>query len=192
MISIAESAGTGRHRQPVARLTAMLLLACVLSCDIAAAGTFTTRTTLLRNREFSEALLQGVRSARTSIVFSYFLFKTTDARSNLPRRIADELVRAKRRGVDVTVLLEREGGDRSTLNESNRETAAFLNRAGIKVFFDSPRTTTHTKIAIIDGRYVYLGSHNLTQSALQHNNELSVLLDSPELAAEAKAYLDRL
>jgi len=192
VISIAGSTGAGRL-QPVIRRAVILLLACVLTCDIAVAGTFATRTTLLRNREFSEALLQGVRSARTSIVFSYFLFKTTDARSNLPQRIAEELTRAKKRGVDVTVLLERESGDNlSSLNESNHRTAAILSRAGIKVFFDSPRTTTHTKVAIIDSRYVYLGSHNLTQSALRHNNELSVLLDSPELAAEAKAYLDRL
>ena len=45
---------------------------------------------------------------------------------------------------------------------------------------------------MIDGRYVYLGSHNLTQAALKHNNELSVLLDSPEVAAEVGAYLERL
>ena len=48
------------------------------------------------------------------------------------------------------------------------------------------------KTAVIDSRYVYIGSHNLTQSALQRNNELSVLIDSPEIAAEVKAYLDRI
>ncbi|WP_243688574.1 phospholipase D-like domain-containing protein [Geotalea toluenoxydans] len=44
----------------------------------------------------------------------------------------------------------------------------------------------------MDSRYVFIGSHNLTQSALQHNNELSVMIDSPEMAAEIKAYLNRL
>jgi phosphatidylserine/phosphatidylglycerophosphate/cardiolipin synthase-like enzyme len=38
----------------------------------------------------------------------------------------------------------------------------------------------------------YLGSHNLTQSALRHNNALSVLVDSPELVAEVNTYLERL
>ncbi len=62
----------------------------------------------------------------------------------------------------------------------------------MKVFFDSSRVTSHAKLAVIDGRFVYLGSHNLTQGALAHNNELSVLVDSPEMAAEFRSYLERL
>lgn len=58
--------------------------------------------------------------------------------------------------------------------------------------FDSLRKTTHTKVVVIDGRYVYLGSHNLTHSALTRNNELSVLLDSPETAREITGYLGQL
>jgi phosphatidylserine/phosphatidylglycerophosphate/cardiolipin synthase-like enzyme len=60
------------------------------------------------------------------------------------------------------------------------------------VSFDSPTVVTHAKVVVVDGRYVYLGSHNLTQSALRHNNELSVRIDSPELAAEVAAYLGKL
>jgi phosphatidylserine/phosphatidylglycerophosphate/cardiolipin synthase-like enzyme len=44
---------------------------------------------------------------------------------------------------------------------------------------------------VIDKRYIFLGSHNLTQGALKYNNELSVLIDSPEMAAEVRAYLER-
>ena len=46
--------------------------------------------------------------------------------------------------------------------------------------------------ALAKRRIVILGSHNLTQSALRHNNELSVRIDSPSLAAEVGAYQDRL
>ncbi|KAF0220906.1 MAG: phospholipase [Geobacteraceae bacterium] len=163
-----------------------------LSSPVEAGTTLTSRTTLLRNREYAEALLEGIRNARKSVILSFYLFKVTGSRGNLPRKIAEELLNARKRGVDVTVILEKQSGDKDPLNEENRQTAAFLNRGGVKVFFDSPHVTTHTKTAIIDSRYVYLGSHNLTQSALRHNNELSVLIDSPEMAAEAKAYLDRL
>jgi len=45
---------------------------------------------------------------------------------------------------------------------------------------------------VIDRRYIYIGSHNLTQSALKYNKELSVLIDSPELAGEMTAYLNGL
>ena len=67
-----------------------------------------------------------------------------------------------------------------------------LTRGGVKVYFDSPSTVTHVKAVVIDGRYVYIGSHNLTQSALRHNNELSVLIDSPEMASEITSYMGKL
>ena len=149
-------------------------------------------TFLLRNQEYGEAVLQGIKGARKSILCSFFLFKITGSARNQPRAIAEELIKAKKRGVDVTVILERDNGRKGGVTEDNRETAAFLSSGGVKVFFDSPAVVTHTKAVVIDGRYVYVGSHNLTQAALRHNNELSVMVDSPEMAAEVTSYLDRL
>lgn len=180
-----------------AKIISALLLAAILISEPATAASHAAQTTLLRNREFAEALTEGIRDARKSVYLSFFLFKATSARNNLPRQIAEELIRAQKRGVNVTVLLERPSKERSpaggdSLYNDNRQTADLLSRGGVRVFFDSPSITTHTKVAVIDGHLVFIGSHNLSQSALQHNNELSVLLDSPELAAEVKAYLDRL
>jgi phosphatidylserine/phosphatidylglycerophosphate/cardiolipin synthase-like enzyme len=151
-----------------------------------------TKTTLLANREFAPALLQGIREARTSIVCCYYLFKLGDSRDNLPRLLAGELIKASQRGVAVTVILETQGKNKDRLDSDNHATAAMLSRGGVTVFFDTPAITTHTKVTVIDGRYVYLGSHNLTQGALRLNNELSLFLDSPEIAAELTSYLDRL
>ena len=150
------------------------------------------QVTLLRNQDYAAALLDGIREARKSVVVTMFLFKMTDSPGNLPRQVAEELVRACRRGVEVTVLLEQNDRPGDTLNGDNRSTAQLLKRGGVKVFFDSPRVTTHVKAVVIDGRWVYLGSHNLTQSALRHNNELSLRVDSRELAAEIAGFLDRL
>lgn len=187
-------ATNGRVRFCRAKLPVWLLVAWFLAATspVCAGGTFTTRTTLLRNQEYAEALSRGIRNARESVICSFYLFKTTDARGNVPRQIAEELIRAKRRGVSVTVILEKAGNASDNLNTDNRRTAALLSRGGVRVFFDSPRITTHNKVVVIDSRYLYIGSHNLTQSALEHNNELSVLIDSPEMAAEAIAYLERL
>ena len=174
----------------------MLFLA-VACCTLFSAGgaeaglTTTARVTLLRNQEYPSALLESIRKAHSSILFSFYLFKVTDTDGNVPRRVVDELVAARRRGVDVTVYLEKKRGKDPLMTE-NRRTAEALHHGGVKVFFDTPRVTTHTKVAVIDGRFVFLGSHNLTQGALRHNNELSVMIDSPELAAEIRSYLDRL
>ena len=109
---------------------------CLSPCSSASAEKPQAKTVLLRNSEYGVALLDGIRAARKSITCSFFLFKTTGSKGNQPRRIAEELVNAKRRGVDVTVILELDNGRKGGVTEENRETAAFLSRGGVKVFFD--------------------------------------------------------
>ena len=180
-------AGTGGRWS--AWLVALFLLLTV--GPVHAGASFKITTTLLRNQEYAEALLRGIGNARESILCSFYLFKITETRNNQPARIAKELVRARKRGVAVTVILENSGKERDPLNADNRQTASLLARGGVKVIFDSPRVTTHNKVVVIDNRYIFLGSHNLTQGALRYNNELSVLIDSPEMATEVRAYLER-
>jgi phosphatidylserine/phosphatidylglycerophosphate/cardiolipin synthase-like enzyme len=167
------------------------LLLCAAPRCLYAGATFTSRTTLLPNRAYADALLSGIRGARASIVCSFYLFKTGEGSDNLPHRIAEELVRARKRGVTVTVFLEKGGRDGNTLDADNRRTASFLAQGGVRVNFDSPRVTTHNKVVVIDSRHVYLGSHNLTQAALSRNRELSVLIDSPGIASEVLSSLER-
>jgi phosphatidylserine/phosphatidylglycerophosphate/cardiolipin synthase-like enzyme len=150
------------------------------------------KTTLLVNREYADSLLAGLRKARSSIIVSCYLFKITKFPDNIPRRVADELIRARQRGVDVTVILEQSRDERDFLNRENRATAAILSQKGIAVRFDSLRKTSHAKVVVIDDRVVFLGSHNLTHSALSRNNELSVRIDSPEMARQIKSYLGQL
>ncbi len=74
------------------------------------------RVTLLKNREYSTAFLRGINKARSSIVVSTYLFKVTDVGNNLRRRIAEELVSARKRGVAVTVILESSSDRTGNLN----------------------------------------------------------------------------
>ena len=184
-------ARTGR----TARLAAPLLLAILFlspAVPVTAAAPSSRSVALLKNSDYLDALVQGIRTARQSVVCSCYLFKTGTSRHDRPRLIADELIRARQRGVAVTVILEEEGRHPDELNAANHDTAVLLRRGGVTVRFDSPSVTTHVKAVVIDDRYVYIGSHNLTQSALAHNNELSLLIDSPALAAEVTGYLSRL
>jgi phosphatidylserine/phosphatidylglycerophosphate/cardiolipin synthase-like enzyme len=157
-----------------------------------ASGTCVAKVTLLKNREYADALLKGIRNSRKNIILSCYLFKINQSASNLPEKVAEELIKAGNRGVDVVVVLEISDDATDPLNSENRETASFLSRNGIRVLFDSPRTKSHLKAALIDDRYVFVGSHNLTQSALKYNNEVSVLVDSPEIASEMRSYLKHL
>ncbi|HEX9024655.1 MAG TPA: phospholipase D-like domain-containing protein [Geobacteraceae bacterium] len=178
-----------RWRRPAAWLAILWLILAVT--PVWAGAGYTTTTTLLRNQEYADALLGRIAKARTSIVCSFYLFKITESRKNQPRRISSALIDAKKRGVAVTVILERGKSSRDRLYTDNRNTADILSRGGVSVYFAAPGVTTHNKIVVIDDRYIFLGSHNLTQGALKYNNELSVLIDSPEMAIEVKSYLDR-
>jgi phosphatidylserine/phosphatidylglycerophosphate/cardiolipin synthase-like enzyme len=168
---------------------AFFVLLLFVSNVVSASETFPARVTFLKNREYSNALLKGIRNSKKNVLLSFYLFKVTPSSSNLPGKIVNELIKAESRGVDVTVILEISEDPADMLNEENRRTATLLSRKGIMVQFDSPRRRSHMKIAMIDDHYVFIGSHNLTQSALRYNNETSVLIDSPEMASEVREYI---
>jgi phosphatidylserine/phosphatidylglycerophosphate/cardiolipin synthase-like enzyme len=144
---------------------------------------------MLANEEFFPVLVKSIDEARDEIIMSVFSFKAGKHRHSYPDQIAGCLERAVKRGVKVFVVLETTDDKADELNIQNRKAGKFLEGKGIKVFFDSPRKTTHTKLTVIDQKLILLGSHNFTQSALRYNNEISILLNSPDLAGNARNYI---
>ena len=144
---------------------------------------------ILTNEDFLPALLKSIDEARDEIFMSIFSFKSGEHKNSYPDRIAGHLARAVKRGVKVFVVLETTSGKSDDLNIQNRQTGKLLEENGINVSFDSPRKTTHTKLTVIDQRLIFLGSHNFTQSALKYNNEISVLMDRPDLAKNVRNYI---
>ena len=60
---------------------------------------------------------------------------------------------------------------------------------GSRYILDKPDVTTHTKLVVIDNRFVFIGSHNFSDSALGRNNEASVMVDSSEMAGKAASFI---
>ncbi len=152
----------------------------------------TGKITLLQDHKYFDALISGIRKAKKDIVGCFFLFKASEHKGDQPMMIVRELIAAQKRGVTVSIELEQAATGKGAIYEQNRKAATMMAEAGVKVRFDTPKTTTHVKALVIDGRYLYIGSHNLTQSALKYNNELSVMIDSTKLAEEVTAYLNNL
>ncbi len=147
------------------------------------------KTVILANEEFLPALLNAIDGAQDEIIMSVFSFKAGVHKNSYPDRIAGHLAKAVQRGVKVSVVLENTGDPSDALNLQNRKAGKLLEGKGIRVYFDSPRKTTHTKLTVIDQRLIFLGSHNFTQSALKYNNEISVLLEGRDLALNARDYI---
>ncbi len=91
-----------------------------------ASGSCAAKVTLLKNREYADALLKGIRNSRKSIILSCYLFKINPLKSRMPEMVAEELIRAGNRGIDVTVVFEISDDASDPLNAENRETASFL------------------------------------------------------------------
>lgn len=144
---------------------------------------------LLRDKEYYKVLLDRIDGARKEIIMSMYLFTTSGKRRSPPNRIKTALIRAAKRGVEVRVLLETEDVIDSHINYENTLTARKLLSGGIHVYFDSPHRRTHVKALVIDRRFVFIGSHNLTGSALRYNHELSVMIDSQQLAEKVRKYI---
>jgi phosphatidylserine/phosphatidylglycerophosphate/cardiolipin synthase-like enzyme len=144
---------------------------------------------LLLDRDYFHALIDEINNARTEIVFCAYLFKTIENADGYPERVMKSLASAVKRGVRIFALMELNQNS-GNLIQTNEETAERLRKMGITVCPDPNDLVTHTKLVVIDRRYLFIGSHNLTQSALKYNHELSVLLDAPSMAEEALRYVD--
>lgn len=146
---------------------------------------------MLPDEKYFDILVDFIRGADHSIDMTMFLFKATSSPKNKPSLLVSELIKASQKGIKIRVTLENSGYEES-INKENRNVAKKLNKKGIKVRFDSPHTTNHAKIIVIDKRYCFIGSHNLSHSALTLNHEFSLLIDNRDLAQELVLYIDKI
>jgi phosphatidylserine/phosphatidylglycerophosphate/cardiolipin synthase-like enzyme len=137
------------------------------------------RALLLPNQDYYPYLKTYFQKAETSIVGTIYLVKTSNYADNKPNDLLRELVAASKRNVRVELVLEHSDDKESVA--SNETAAELLRKAGATVSFDSSKTATHAKTFVIDGRYCFIGSHNLTHAAMTRNAELSIFVDSPEM-----------
>jgi phosphatidylserine/phosphatidylglycerophosphate/cardiolipin synthase-like enzyme len=95
--------------------------------------------------------------------------------------IIQAIGRAKERGVDVKVILDK-------TNAQKRYTGAtYLTNHGIPVLIDDTVAIAHNKAIVIDGRAVITGSFNFTQAAQTKNAENVLLIEDAPALAEAYA-----
>ena len=90
--------------------------------------------------------------------------------------IADALVKAYQKGIDVRVILDK-----------SQETAKYskiqrLAQTGIPVLIDRKVAIAHNKIIIIDDHTLITGSYNFSKAAEYRNAENLLIIKNPQLA----------
>jgi phosphatidylserine/phosphatidylglycerophosphate/cardiolipin synthase-like enzyme len=116
---------------------------------------------------------------QTRIYFHYPVSKSNTMLS--------DLVEAADRGVHVRVVIEQADWNIGN-SEENRDVWNVLRQRDIELYFDPADQTSHSKLVIVDGKYVILGSTNWSHYALDSNNEANVVIDSRKVAGAFEDY----
>lgn len=123
-------------------------------------------------------IIAALQNAEESIYFLAFSF-TSDP-------IAEALMERAAAGVEVAGVFEESQYQSNTGGEFDRLTAARLD-----VRLDGNAQNMHHKVFIIDGEIVITGSYNFSRSAEERNDENTLIIHNPVVAAQFQAEFER-
>jgi phosphatidylserine/phosphatidylglycerophosphate/cardiolipin synthase-like enzyme len=116
----------------------------------------------------TEAVVSELGNAKKDVIVQAYSFTSAP--------IAKALLAAHKRGVKVTVVLDR------SQRTAKYSSATFLRNVGIPTYIDAKHVIAHNEIMIIDGTTLITGSFNFTKAAEEKNAEnLLVIKGDAEL-----------
>lgn len=125
----------------------------------------------------TNGIVSAIEDAKASIYVMAYAFTSL--------QIAQALVDAYERGIDVKILI-----DKSQIRNKHSHLQFFAQK-GIPVFIDSAAGIAHNKTMILDDRFVLTGSFNWSKAAHSKNAENILLIDDPSLAQIYKENWER-
>jgi len=143
--------------------------------------TITNATTIVKTKNQIERLcfsryeyclseiLSNIKSAARYIYVMAYLITSDD--------IADALIDAHNRGVNVKVIIEKD-----MINISGSDYKK-LKDAGIDVRVENTSYLMHHKVIIVDGKIVITGSYNFSRAAEDDNYENLLVITDPEIVS---------
>ena len=137
------------------------------------------------DRGYHKEALKIIRGAEESIHIASFELKYYEKYPDSSmNEIIMELVKAYERGVDVQIVVDEYSSENNAYH--------ILDEYGIPWRFDGKSVTTHSKLIIIDGRIVLLGSTNLSYYGLEKNNEANILVMDEKTGKYYEEYFQEL
>lgn len=99
----------------------------------------------------------------------------------------DALIEAAKRGVDVRIMVPSdETNDSSIVQHASHHHFGTLLQHGVKIW-EYERTLLHQKVIVVDGVWSCVGSTNFDDRSFQLNDEISVGMVDPNIAAQLRA-----
>ena len=129
--------------------------------------------------ETASRLVELIAGAQQSLYFLAFSFTADD--------IAEVVIARHQAGVSVQGVLDTGQASANTGGEYEN-----LLQAGLELRLDGNPNRMHHKLFIIDGAIVVTGSYNFSRSAETRNDENTLVIHNPEIAALFLAEFERL
>lgn len=121
----------------------------------------------------TDAVVSAITGAHKTVSVQAYSFTSSP--------IAKALLDAKKRGVDVRVILDK------SQSGSRYCSALFFANSGVPIQIDCAHAIAHNKVMIIDGSTVVTGSFNFTKAAEESNAENLLVIRDKDLAARYTA-----
>ena len=151
------------------------------------------------DQDYFPALHEALTNARKSVVCIMYRASYGKNPKHREHQLIEALVEAHKRGVKVEMVLdanktywEKDKEKKDEIEAKNEEALARLKEAGVPVFTDGLDTVTHSKILVIDGETVFIGSANWTGAALKDNHEANLRIRSKPLAKQITELLAKI
>lgn len=159
--------------------------------DVVLAPVAVDGATVYFDRAFEEPLLELLAGSKRRILVQMYgtRYYENDPESPSTRALA-ELVAAKKRGLEVRVILERTNSTFGAETEDlNRATAEFLEAGGVEVRFDPPDVYSHAKLVIADGSAT-VGSMNWGFGGFRQYHEMNAIVTDPDCVGQLEKYFE--
>ncbi len=128
------------------------------------------------DRGIEPRITEMIRSARKSIDMAFYQISLTS--------VINALAEAKARNVKIRLV-----GD---AGENQSEGYYRLRRAGLSIVAGNTVGIQHNKFIIVDGKKVFTGTGNFTESGIYHNNNAFLWIEDEGLAAVYTRELDNM
>jgi hypothetical protein len=137
---------------------------------------------VLDDTQYLYFLLRALKTAQKKIRIIMFFMAFKDEERYPTDKIMDEILKAKQRGVDVKIILDKDAeGDVYGSRIINYDAFKKFTENGIDVLFDFEEKVTHSKIVIIDDEHVIVGSHNWTAGSFYAYDDKASTLNQKTL-----------
>ena len=157
-----------------ARFIAILAMMLALGARPAVAGDL--RACFTPGDECTQVIVEAIGEARHEVLVQAYSFTSPE--------IVKALVAAKKRGVDVQVILDKSNTckDDDECGKKGAIAAETLLSAKVPVLIDSAHAIAHNKVMVLDGEVVITGSFNFTRAAQEKNAENLLVIADAKLA----------